>query len=133
MMVVDASALVTILLREPGWERFLQALLEADGGLISPINVWETHIRTVELKDEAGRAEAESLLEDLNLEITPIDSEQARIAIEARLRFGRSILNMGDCFAYALAKTHGDGALLYKGDDFSRTDITSALQVSPTA
>ena len=133
MMVVDASALVTILLREPGWERFMQAILGAGGGLISPVNAWETHIRTTAFKDEAGRAEAENLMNDLRLIVAPIDAEQTKIATEARLRFGRKILNMGDCFAYALAKAHGDGALLYKGDDFTRTDILSALPALPTA
>jgi len=64
---------------------------------------------------------------ELGVEIAPIDAEQTRIAIAARLRFGRGILNMGDCFAYALARTRGDGALLYKGEDFIRTDIASAL------
>uniref|UniRef100_B0SW79 Ribonuclease VapC n=1 Tax=Caulobacter sp. (strain K31) TaxID=366602 RepID=B0SW79_CAUSK len=127
MMVVDASALVSILLREPGWGRFMDAILGAGGGLISPVNAWETHIRTVAFKGEAGRAEAESLMDDLNLVITPIDAEQTRIAIEARLRYGRNVLNMGDCFAYALAKTHGGGVLLYQGEDFTRTDILSAL------
>lgn len=133
MMVVDASALVTILLREPGWERFFDSILEAGGGLISPINAWETQVRTTALKNEAGRAQAESLLEDLGLDIALIDAEQTRIAIEARLRFGRAILNMGDCFAYALAKTRGDGVLLYKGEDFIRTDIISALPAAPAA
>ncbi len=132
MMVVDASALVTILLREPGWEGFLGAILGAGGGLISPVNAWETHIRTASFKDEAGRAQAENLLEDLRLTIVPIDAEQTRIAVEARLRFGRSVLNMGDGFAYALAKTHGGGALLYKGADFPQTDILSALPVPPS-
>lgn len=127
MMVVDASALVAILLREPGSERFINAILGAGGGVISPVNAWETHIRIAAFKNEAGRAEVESLVSDLSLVIAPIDAEQTRIAIEARLRFGRGVLNMGDCFAYALAKTHGDGALLYKGDDFARTDIRSAL------
>ena len=126
-MVIDASALVTILFREPEWDRFLGAILAAGGGVISPVNAWETYIRTSDLLDETGRPDAERLMARLGVEITPIDSEQTRIAIEARLRFGRGILNMGDCFAYALAKTHGGGALLYKGDDFSRTDIASAL------
>ena len=132
MMVIDASALVTILFREPEWDRFLGAILAARGGVISPVNAWETYIRTAELRDEAGRPDAERLMARLGIEITSIDAEQTRIAIEARLRFGSNILNMGDCFAYALAKTHGDGALLYKGDDFSRTDILSAL-AAPTA
>ncbi len=127
MMVIDASALVTILLREPEWDRFLDAILKAGGGVISPANCWETCVRTAHLRDETGRPDAERLMAELGVEIAPIDAEQTRIAIAARLRFGRGILNMGDCFAYALARTRGDDALLYKGEDFIRTDIASAL------
>ncbi len=126
-MVIDASALVTILFREPEWERFLGAILAAGGGVISPVNAWETYIRTADLRDETGRPDAERLMVRLGVEIVPADAQQTQIAIEARGRFGRGVLNMGDCFAYALAKTHGGGALLYKGDDFARTDIVSAL------
>ena len=133
MIVVDASALVTILLREPDWDRFLGAILRAGGGVISPVNAWETYIRTSHLRDETGRPDAERLMVELGVKIGSIDAEQTQIAIEARLRFGRGILNMGDCFAYALAKTHGDGVLLYKGDDFPRTDILSALPAAPAA
>lgn len=129
-MVIDASALVTILLREPEWDRFLDAILTASGGVISPVNAWETCVRTAHLRDETGRPDAERLMAELGVEIAPIDAEQTQIAIEARLRFGRVVLNLGDCFAYALAKTHGDGILLYKGDDFKRTDIKSAVAAS---
>lgn len=126
-MVVDASALVTILLRESEWDLFLDAIVKAEGGVISPVNAWETYIRTSHLRDESGRPDAERLVGQLGVEIVPIDAQQTQIAVNARLRFGRGTLNMGDCFAYALAKTHGGGALLYKGDDFARTDIVSAL------
>ena len=132
-MVVDASALVTILLREPEWNRFLSAILAAGGGVISPVNAWETYVRTADLRDETGRPDAERLMIRLGVETIPADAEQTQIAIEAGARFGRSILNMGDCFAYALAKTHGGGALLYKGDDFTRTDIRNALPALPAA
>jgi ribonuclease VapC len=84
----------------------------------------------------AGRLQAEDLLQALHIQIIPADAEQSRLAIEAFIRFGRRTpagLNLGDCFAYALAKSHGDGALLYKGDDFPRTDILNALSVSPSA
>lgn len=130
MIVIDASALVAILFREPEWDRLLDAILVADGGVISPVNAWETYVRTAHLCDETGRPDAERLMAELGVEILPTDLEQTRIAIEARLRFGRGVLNMGDCFAYALAKTHGDGILLYKGDDFTRTDIKSAVAAS---
>lgn len=82
-------------------------------------------------RGETGRQEAEHLLQALRIEIHPADAEQTRLAIEAFVRFGRHTpakLNLGDCFAYALAATHGGGALLYKGEDFARTDLKSELK-----
>lgn len=73
--------------------------------------------------------ELDALLERLRVEIAPLDAAQARAAAAARIRFGKGFggpLNFGDTFPYALAKAH-DAALLYIGDDFSRTDVVSAL------
>jgi ribonuclease VapC len=66
------------------------------------------------------------------IDLVPVDAEQARIALEARIRYGRGFraaakLNYGDCFSYALAKAKG-APLLYVGNDFDRTDISSALK-----
>jgi len=71
------------------------------------------------------------LLDTLDIELAPIDAQQARVALEARIRYGRGFghrahLNYSDCFAYALAKVR-NLPLLYVGDDFTHTDIVSAL------
>ena len=76
-------------------------------------------------------AELEEFLVTGRIAIAPVDEAQARVALEARIRYGRGFghpagLNYSDCFAYALAKTRGL-PLLYVGDDFTHTDIVSAL------
>ncbi|MBI1685058.1 type II toxin-antitoxin system VapC family toxin [Caulobacter hibisci] len=128
MMVVDASALVAILFKEPDWEAYFEALVEADDAVISPVNAWEVHVRAHSRDGEEGRVRAETLLSQLGIVIAAIDERHLQIALEARERYGRAVLNLGDCFAYALSKTNGDGALLYKGDDFARTDLRLALK-----
>ncbi len=75
--------------------------------------------------------ELDGLLEDMGVELADVDAEQARIALEARIRYGRGFgtqakLNFGDCFSYALAKIL-NAPLLYVGDDFDKTDVKSAL------
>jgi ribonuclease VapC len=75
-------------------------------------------------------AEAEALLAAAGIEVVPVDLDQARLAREAYARYGKgnhpARLNFGDCFAYALAKASGE-PLLFKGADFGRTDVASAL------
>lgn len=128
MIVVDASALVAILLREPDWEAYFEILANSDVTVISPINAWEVHVRVQALDGPDGRERVNALFANLGISIATVDARQFEIALAARIRFGRNVLNLGDCFAYALAKTHGGGALLYKGDDFARTDLRSALK-----
>lgn len=128
MIVVDASALVAILLREPDWEAYLECLAGSGETIISPINAWEVNVRIHALDGREGQERVDALFLDLGIEIATIDQRHLAVALEARLKFGRNVLNLGDCFAYALAKTHGGGALLYKGDDFARTDLRSALK-----
>ncbi|MDG2527672.1 type II toxin-antitoxin system VapC family toxin [Caulobacter endophyticus] len=132
MIVVDASAIVAILLGEPEAVEFAARLhVEQDGHAMSAVNYWEMLAKAEVSRGEIGRREAEHLLRALRIEIHPADAEQVRLAIEAFVRFGRHTpakLNLGDCFAYALAVTHGGGALLYKGDDFARTDLRSAVK-----
>jgi len=132
LIVVDASAVVAILLGEPEAADFTARLRdEPNQRVISSVNYWEVLARAEVAKGEIGRLEAESLLQALRIEVLPVDAALTRLAIEAFVRFGRRTpakLNLGDCFAYALARTHGDGALLYKGDDFARTDLRSALK-----
>jgi ribonuclease VapC len=77
-MVIDASALVTILLREPEWDRFLDAILTAGGGVISPVNAWETCVRTAHLRDETGRPDAERLMAELGSRSPPSTPSKPR-------------------------------------------------------
>lgn len=131
MMVVDTSALMAVVLREEDRGVFLAAMLAEPRKFMSAASVVEA--AQVYAKAFAPSVAAEKLYEDLEvLQIRTIDltDEHARIAVEAAMRFGRgrypAKLNFGDCFSYALAKVSGM-PLLFKGNDFSHTDIESAL------
>ena len=131
-MFVDASAWVAIILREPERDPFRMALADAEIILTSPLAIWET-VRAVtrETEDtvEAVRTRLMALLAAAGAHIVEIGAEEARLALDAHARFGKDVhparLNMGDCFSYACAKVHGV-PLLYKGEDFSLTDIEAA-------
>ena len=129
-MVIDTSALVAILLREPDAERFANALGEAPVRLLSAVTRVELSFVIEGRKGDAGRADLELLLRDGGFDIVSVTSQQASIAIDAFRRFGRgrhrAALNIGDCFSYALAVAT-DHPLLFKGDDFTHTDLRSAL------
>jgi ribonuclease VapC len=97
--------------------------------VISPVNFLEAAIRA----DALGAAESQELdrlIETSGIEIAPVTPQQARLAREAYRRFGNgnhpARLNIGDCFAYALAKARNE-PLLFKGDDFPQTDIEAAV------
>ncbi|MFZ3006956.1 MAG: type II toxin-antitoxin system VapC family toxin [Phenylobacterium sp.] len=129
MIVVDASAVLAILLEEPEAAAFETLLLENGGGLMSPVNHWEVLVRARNARGDIGYAAAEALLSGLGIEIAEISATHSRSAANAHVRFGKATpakLNLGDCFAYALAAEQG-GGLLFKGDDFPKTDIASAL------
>jgi ribonuclease VapC len=130
LMVVDTSALVAILFNEPDAERFARALGEAPVRSLSAVTRVELSFVVEGRKGEAGRTDLELLLRTGNFEIVAVTPQQAEIAIDAFRRFGRGRhragLNIGDCFAYALAAAMGH-PLLFKGDDFIHTDIPSAL------
>ncbi|HJU18305.1 MAG TPA: type II toxin-antitoxin system VapC family toxin [Stellaceae bacterium] len=135
-MVIDTSALIAILFEEPDAERFAYALSEASVRLISAVTRVELSFVVEGRKGETGRADLELLLRDGGFDIVAVTPQQAEIAIEAFRRFGRGRhragLNIGDCFSYALAVA-SDHALLFKGDDFSHTDIRPALPPAPEA
>lgn len=128
MMVVDASAIVAILLDEPDAPLFVRRLAETKA-LLSPVGYWEAHIRVFRQKGDEGVARLDRLIDHFGVEIVAADEQTAKRAVEAEKRFGKRTaakLNLGDCFAYALAKGRG-ASLLYKGDDFLQTDVASAL------
>jgi ribonuclease VapC len=130
-VIVDASALLAIILDEPDGERMEDILVEAAlPPEISPVNFVEAAIRIDRLGSEEKSRKFEELIRTLQIEITKITPEQAYLAREAYQRFGKgnhpARLNLGDCFAYALAKARGE-PLLFKGDDFRKTDVEAAL------
>jgi ribonuclease VapC len=128
VMVVDASAILAVALGESDADVFDDALSAVDRCLMSAVNYWEVLVRLQVLQGDSGRIHGDALLRGSGVDVVPADAEMAVAAAVAHARFrGRPArLNMGDCFAYALAQREGDG-LLFKGDDFPRTDVKSAL------
>lgn len=128
-MVLDTSAVLAVLLQEPGAET-LEAALEADEPkLMSAVSVLEAAIVIQARKGMAAARELDLLLRRAQVEIEPLTAEQVEIAREVWTRFGRgnhpAKLNLGDCCAYALTEYSGE-ALLFKGADFSKTDVLRA-------
>ena len=133
MIVVDASAIVAMLTREPDAETLVSALTAASHARTTPIAIYEA-VLGVSRKRQWSVAEAETHVRDFlraaGIVVQPIQPETAYAALEAFARYGkgrghRARLNLGDCFIYAQAKV-GGASLLYKGEDFSKTDIESA-------
>ncbi len=128
-MVVDTSALMAIFLDEPDAAEFEDSIDTDPTRLISMATVLECSIVLEARYGEAGVRELDYLLQRLAFALTPVDSEQMEWGRLAFRNYGkgrhRAGLNFGDCFAYALSKISGE-PLLFKGDDFSRTDVTTA-------
>lgn len=129
-MIVDSSALLAVLRREPGNERLSAALAGAERRLMSAATYVEAGIVADSRGPLDGRRLDEVLL-DFSIEVEPLTPEQARIARQAYREYGRGSghparLNFGDCFSYALA-TERREPLLYVGDDFVHTDVRSAV------
>ena len=129
-MVVHSSALMAILRGEPEGPAFRQAIRTAANRLMAAPTRVEAAMVALGRGGEPGLEQMQALIERLELEVVPFSDEQATLAIEAFRRFGKGRhpagLNFGDCFSYALAKATGE-PLLFKGDDFSRTDIKPAV------
>jgi ribonuclease VapC len=130
-VIVDSSALIAILRDEPEAEAFARALDSAPQCLISAANFLETAIVVDRSRSTIPGRRLDELLQAADIAIEPVTEQQVRIAREAYRDFGRGSghparLNFGDCFAYALARATGE-PLLFKGEDFRRTDIRSAL------
>ncbi|MEI5680023.1 MULTISPECIES: type II toxin-antitoxin system VapC family toxin [unclassified Mesorhizobium] len=130
-MIVDASALLAIIFDEPDGERMENMLIESQRRpVMSPVNFLEATVRVDQMKSEAKSRKLDELLKALAIEIATVTPEQAYLAREAYQKFGKgnheARLNLGDCFAYALAKARNE-PLLFKGDDFKKTDIEAAI------
>lgn len=128
-LFLDASAIVAIIAREPEAVRLSQRLDWEPEPISSALALWEAcrglaNARGIDL-DEA-RTTVALFLQDFAIRIVAIQAADGELALDAHERYGKgnhpARLNMGDCFAYACAKTHG-AELLYKGDDFAQTDL----------
>ena len=130
-MIIDSSALVAILRAEPDAARFAQALNDATQRRLSAVSFVETAIVIDGSRSPVASRALDDLIRDTRIVIEPVTEAQARLAREAYRDFGRGSghparLNFGDCFAYALAHATGE-PLLFKGADFTRTNVKSAL------
>ncbi|MBK6763009.1 MAG: type II toxin-antitoxin system VapC family toxin [Micrococcales bacterium] len=131
-MIVDTSAVVAILTREPGWETLATALRAANGASMSAGTYVELGIVVDRLDDPSISRRLDRLLAAWNVAVVPLTPEQAAIARAAYADYGRGSghparLNLGDCFAYALASETGR-PLLFKGSDFEHTDLAPAVR-----
>ncbi len=131
MIVVDTSALVSILKSEPDAAQFAVTLAEASRVVIAAPTKFELLLVMARSQHEDGVEDARLLLAANAIETADWTDDLADIATSAFLRYGKGHhkagLNFGDCMAYALAKSL-DAPLLFKGEDFASTDITPALQ-----
>jgi ribonuclease VapC len=131
MVVVDSSALVAILMQEDDANDLSHAIFTAEKAIMSAVTRLECTIVMVNKMGLGGDEVAEAAILALGIEIVDFDANQATAARNAHLNYGRgqkhpAKLNFGDCMAYALAKSR-NLPLLFKGNDFSQTDILSAL------
>ena len=130
MIVVDSSALIAILDKEPDAALYAEAIAEADIPLISAATLLELHI--VMLNRHGARAAqiVDRLIQNAAFQIENFTAQHVELAREAYARYGKGRnaagLNYGDCFSYALAKATGL-PLLFKGQDFSKTDLVAVL------
>lgn len=129
-MIVDTSAVLAVLLGEEEAEAFMELLLKSDECLMSAVSFVETSIVAESNGGDGGVRQLDAFLRTAEISIEPVSREQAFAARQAYSDFGKGRhpagLNLGDCFAYALAKVSGV-PLLFKGNDFRKTDIVSAV------
>lgn len=125
-MVIDASAVIAILLDEDGAERYTRAIEAAAQPRISAASYLEAAVVIDNRGDVLARREFDRFIRRAGIEVVAVNLEQAEIARQAYRDFGKGRhpagLNFGDCFSYALAKFI-DEPLLFKGGDFSMTDV----------
>lgn len=129
-MVIDTSAVLAILQDEPERRAFNEAIESADSRKMSVATLVEASMVLETRYGAEGLASLDRLVERAKFDLVSVDTEQAMEARRAFRRFGKGRheagLNYGDCFSYALAMVLGE-PLLYKGNDFSRTDVRAAV------
>jgi ribonuclease VapC len=129
-MVIDTSALLAILLYEPEAERFAAAIEQDPMRLMSIVSALEASMIVESRHGLVGLRDLDSALQEMAVEITPLTLDHLGLCRHAARHYGKgrhaARLNLGDCCAYATAKLAGE-PLLFKGDDFARTDVEPAL------
>lgn len=130
-MVIDTSALLAILLGEPEAADFSRAIAADPKRLVSAFSALEAAVVILARKGPAGTRELDLLLHSAGVTIVSFEADQTLLARAAYEKYGKghhpAALNLGDCCSYALARSSGE-PLLFKGNDFSRTDIGVAWQ-----
>ncbi len=129
-MFIDASALVAMLLEEDDAEGFMIRVEETGPCFTSAIALFETVLAINRVHAggiQRARAQVLKFARQAGIDVVPINEDAGTLALDAHAWYGKGSghparLNLGDCFAYALAKQHGV-PLLYKGDDFTGTDL----------
>jgi ribonuclease VapC len=133
-IVIDTSAVMAILLREPERLSLMQRIATATSCLMSAVSLQEAAMVVAGRLGRPDFQPLDDLIVNMEVEIVSHDHALALLARDAFLRFGKgrhpARLNFGDCAAYALAKSRAL-PLLFKGEDFARTDIASALAAPP--
>ena len=129
-MIVDASAMFAVLLFDRNETASCKILHNRKNLSVSVVNFVEAGIKVDKDPDQERPVLLDDMIAAFGIEIVPVSIEQGKLAREAHKQFGRGSghparLNLGDCFAYALAKLRGE-PLLFKGDDFGKTDIEAA-------
>jgi ribonuclease VapC len=129
-MVIDSSALVSILLNELGAEHYEGAIAQDQNLLMSVASVLETAIVMETRFGDSGGRELDLLIHRLPIRAIAVDRDQLEWARIGFRTYGKGRhpagLNFGDCFSYALSKASGE-PLLFKGSDFERTDVLKVL------
>ena len=129
-MIVDSSALVAVIKREPDWAALSDHMKIAGRLRMSAASYLETAIVIDGRRDAVMSAQLDDVIDEIGIVIEPVTVEQAKIARQAYQNFGKGSghpanLNFGDCFSYALAREKRE-PMLWKGDDFGHTDIRPA-------
>ena len=131
-MILDTSAVIAILRDEPEASTYAEAIEKATQRRISAVSYVEAAAVIDASRDPVASRRLDELLEEAEVIIESVSESQARIARQAYRDFGKgsghpASLNFGNCFAYALAKARRE-PMLFKGDNFSHTDVTPALR-----
>jgi ribonuclease VapC len=129
-MVIDSSALLAIMAGEPERRAFIEAITAADSRLVAAPSMLETSMVVLSRSGESRLQDLRDFCARGAVETVPFGPEHVELALDALRRYGKGRhpagLNFGDCFSYALAKATGE-PLLFKGEDFSMTDIKQAV------